>query len=239
MTQQITSLKTQKVLDLCSGIGGFTLGHLISGGFQTVAFCEINSYCQQLLHLQFPNIPIISDIHDITVKSLAGVGVGEIDGIIAGLPCPPFSLAGKQQASKDERNLFGEFFRILRQVRPQWAIVENVPGLITAEGGEFCYAVLWEFAQMGFDVQWGALSASQVGAVHKRERVWIIATHSQSRRRGTSWSQYSPCGTNAASVGGGDNAYTNCKRLERWQPHSVEQTALSQTHRCGSGGLLQ
>ncbi|MBN3926208.1 DNA cytosine methyltransferase [Nostoc sp. NMS4] len=95
MTQQITPLKTQKVLDLCSGIGGFTLGHMISGGFETVAFCEINEYCQQVLSLRFPHIPIIPDIHDITIESLYRVGVGEVDGIIAGLPCPPFSLAGK------------------------------------------------------------------------------------------------------------------------------------------------
>ena len=130
MIDQITPLETQKVLDLCSGIGGFTLGHLISGGFETVAFCEINSYCQQLLHLRFPNIPIIPDIHDITTESLYRVGTRKVDGIIAGLPCPPFSLAGKRQASKDERNLFGEFFRNMREVRPRWAIVENVPAAL-------------------------------------------------------------------------------------------------------------
>ncbi|BBD70703.1 cytosine-specific methyltransferase [Nostoc commune NIES-4072] len=212
MIQQIIRLETQKVLDLCSGIGGFTLGNLISGGFETVAFCEINSYCQQVLNLRFPQIPIIPDIHDITVKSLAGIGVREVDGIIAGLPCPPFSLAGKQKASLDERNLFGEFFRVLRCVRPDWAIVENVPGLLTAEGSEFFRAVLWQFAEMGFDVQWGVFSAASVGAVHKRERVWIIA-HSQSPRRGTSWSQYTQSGTNIASVGGGDDGDSQKHRL--------------------------
>ncbi|MCC5633959.1 DNA cytosine methyltransferase [Nostoc sphaeroides CHAB 2801] len=213
MIQQITPLKTQKVLDLCSGIGGFTLGHLISGGFETVAFCEINQYCQQVLNLRFPQIPIIGDIHDITTESLARIGVGNIDGIIAGLPCPPFSLAGKRQASKDERNLFGEFFRILRSLRPDWAIVENVPGLLTAESGQFFRAVLWQFAQMGFDVEWGVLSASQVGAIHKRERVWIIATNTQSPRRRTSWSHYEKAGANPASVGGGDDGDSQKHRL--------------------------
>ena len=214
MTEQITPLETQKVLDLCSGIGGFTLGHLISGGFKTVAFCEINEYCQQVLNLRFPQIPIISDIHDITTESLLRVGVREIDGIIAGLPCPPFSLAGKRLASQDERNLFCEFFRIICQIRPAWAIVENVPGLITAEDGEFFRAVLWQFTSLGFDVEWGVFSAYAVGAVHKRERVWIIA-HSQSSRRHTSWSQYSPCGTNTASVGGGDDTHTNQNRCQQ------------------------
>ncbi|MCC5619767.1 DNA cytosine methyltransferase [Nostoc sp. CHAB 5836] len=177
-------------------------------------------------------------LHDITVESLARVGVREVDGIIAGLPCPPFSLAGKQKASQDERNLFGEFKRIICEIRPNWAIVENVPGLITAESGEFFRAVLWEFAQMGFDVEWGIVSAASVGAVHKRERVWIIATNSQSDRRDTSWNQYEKAGTNPASVGGGDDAHSHSQRLERWQPQPVEQTALSQTQRCGKRSLL-
>lgn len=223
MIDPITPFKTQKVLDLCSGIGGFTLGHLISGGFETVAFCEINEYCQQVLSLRFPQIPIIPDIHDITTESLARVGVREVDGIIAGLPCPPFSLAGKRLASQDSRNLFGEFFRIICEVRPQWAIVENVPGLLTAEGGEFFRALLWQFAQMGFDVEWGVLSAYAVGAVHKRERVWIIATNSQSSRRGTSWSHYEKAGANAAFVGGGDAGNSSTNRFQRQHSREPKQ----------------
>ncbi|MCC5667204.1 DNA cytosine methyltransferase [Nostoc sp. CHAB 5784] len=233
MTDQITTLETQKVLDIYSGIGGFTLGHKISGGFQTVAFCEINSYCQQVLNLRFPHIPIIPDIHDITVESLAGVGVKEVDGIIAGLPCPPFSLAGKRLASKDERNLFGEFFRIICNIRPQWAIVENVPGLLVAESGEFFRAVLWQFAEMGFDVEWGIVSAASVGAVHLRERVWIIATNSQSPRRGTSWYKYTQTGANAASVGGGNH----CNFQRSSQSHnSVEYGAKAIAQRTFSRG---
>ncbi|BBD70172.1 hypothetical protein NIES4072_65380 [Nostoc commune NIES-4072] len=84
--------------------------------------------------------------------------------------------------------------------------MENVPGLLTAEGSEFFRAVLWEFASLGFDVEWGIVSAAEVGAVHKRERVWIIA-HSQSSRRRTSWNQRIQERTNAASVGGGDDDF--------------------------------
>ncbi|AUB44519.1 DNMT1, DNA (plasmid) [Nostoc flagelliforme CCNUN1] len=223
MTQQITPQDTQKVLDLCSGIGGFTLGHLISGGFETVAFCEINQYCQQVFSLRFPQIPIIPDIHDITVESLARIGVREVDGIIAGLPCPDFSLAGKQKASQDERNLFGEFKRVLRQVRPKWAIVENVPGLLTAEGSEFFRSLLWQFAEIGFDVEWGVFSAASVGAVHKRERVWIIA-HSHCPRRDTSWNQYSPSGANSAFIGSTNAGNSQKHRLT----NSVDYGAFSQ-----------
>lgn len=228
MTEKITPLKTQKVLDLCSGIGGFTLGHLISSGFETVGFCEINEYCQQVLSLRFPQIPIIPDIHDITTESLARIGVGEIDGIIAGLPCPPFSLAGKQLASFDERNLFGEFLRILCQVQPHWAIVENVPGLLTAEDSQFFRSILWQFTSLGFDVEWGIVSAASVGAVHLRERVWIIATYSQSPRRHTSWSQYTQSGTNAASVGGGDD-----DDFQRLSHYSVKFPAFAQGRAAG------
>jgi len=234
MTQQIIPQDTKKVLDLCSGIGGFTLGHLISGGFETVAFCEINQYCQQILNLRFPHIPIIQDIHDITVESLARIGVAKVDGIIAGLPCPPFSLAGKRLASLDSRNLFGELFRILCEIRPTWAIVENVPGLLTAEGGQFFCAVLWEFASLGFDVEWGIVSAVSVGAVHLRERVWIIATNSQSPRRGTSWSHYEKAGTNVASVSCRNADDSSTQRLQRQhskqlqQISSFEYTAIAQ-----------
>ncbi|MCC5669632.1 DNA cytosine methyltransferase [Nostoc sp. CHAB 5784] len=154
-------------------------------------------------------------------------------GIIAGLPCPPFSLAGKRLASQDERNLFGEFFRILRCVRPHWAIVENVPGLITAEGSGFFRTVLWEFAQMGFDVQWGVLSANQVGAVHKRERVWIIATDSQSSRWRTSRYKYPQAGTNIAFVGCGNHC--NFQRSSQ-NDNSVEYGARAIAQCTSSGG---
>jgi DNA (cytosine-5)-methyltransferase 1 len=196
-----------------------------------VAFCEINHYCQQVLNLRFPQIPIIPDIHDITTESLYRVGVTEVDGIIAGLPCPPFSLAGKQKASLDERNLFGEFFRIIRQVRPKWAIVENVPGLLTAEGGEFFRAVLWQFTSFGFDVEWGIVSAASVGAVHLRERVWII-TYSQSPRRDTSRCKYPQDWTNIASVGGANDGDSQKHRLTNSvypeRSRRVEYTAIAQ-----------
>ncbi|MEH1934422.1 MAG: DNA cytosine methyltransferase [Nostoc sp.] len=147
----------------------------------------------------------------------------EVDGIIAGLPCPPFGLAGKQKASFDSRKLFGEFKRILRCVGPQWAIVENVPGLITAEGRQFFGAILWQFTSLGFDVEWGVFSAASVGAVHKRERIWIIA-YSQSSGRDTSWYQRIQERTNLASVGCGDAGNSQKHRLT----NSVEYEAFSQ-----------
>jgi DNA (cytosine-5)-methyltransferase 1 len=162
------------LLDLCSGIGGLTLGYL-AHGYQPALFCEQNEYCQQILKARFGNVPIISNIENVTAIALSNLGIHNIDGIVAGLPCPAFSVAGKQKASKDERNLFPEFFRIVCEIQPRWFVIENVPGLLTAEGGRFFAGVLREIATFGFDAEWGIISAASLGAVHLRERVFIIA----------------------------------------------------------------
>jgi DNA (cytosine-5)-methyltransferase 1 len=116
----------------------------------------------------------------------------------------------------------------------RWRIfrLENVPGLITAESGQFLRTLLWQFAQMGFDVEWGIVSAASVGAVHLRERVWIIA-HSQSSRRGTSWSQYTQERTNAAFVSCGNHC--NFQRSSQ-SDNSVEYGARAIAQRTSCGG---
>lgn len=164
----------QQVLDLCSGIGGFSLASKIAGGFHTIAFCDRSKFCQDLLSKRFPGIPIFEDLKDVTAKSLRDRNIYKVDGITAGLPCPPFSCAGKQLAEDDDRNLFPEYFRILREVQPRWSIVENVPGLLSAKGGKFFREVLREITLFGYNAEWRIVSAADVGAVHKRERLWII-----------------------------------------------------------------
>ena len=172
------------VIDLCSGIGGLTLGYMPLG-WRPHIFCEKNAYCQQILQLRFGNIPILKDIADVTARAFQSLGVSNTDlGIVAGLPCPAFSLAGKRLASKDERDIFPEFFRIVREIRPRWCVIENVPGLLYAESGEFFISVLREFAALGYDAEWRIISAASVGAVHLRERVFIIAyTNSEGERK--------------------------------------------------------
>ncbi|WP_279605505.1 DNA cytosine methyltransferase, partial [Aetokthonos hydrillicola] len=171
-------------MELCAGVGGMTLGMQIAGGFETVAFSEINPFCQQILAERFRNVPIIPDIKDVSANTLRHLGISTIDGIVAGLPCPPFSLAGKRKASQDPRNLFDEFFRILEDVHPRWAVLENVPGLLSAEKGEFFRKIIRRFTEMGYVCLWGIYSAAAVGAVHLRKRIWIIA-YSESDRWGT------------------------------------------------------
>lgn len=163
-----------QILDLCTGIGGLTLGYL-AHGYQPAIFCEQNQYCQQVLKARFKDIPIIPNIKNVTAATLSNLGIRNINGIVAGLPCPAFSVAGKQQGSKDPRNLFPEFFRIVCEIQPRWFVLENVPGLLTAEDGRFFAGVLREIAALGFDAEWEIISAASVGAVHLRERIFIIA----------------------------------------------------------------
>lgn len=163
-------------LDLFSGIGGFALAAQMVGGIETKQFVEIDPYCQQVLAKNYPTVPIHDDITTYTAKS------GLYDLITAGFPCQPHSLAGKRKASQDSRDLWGELYRVICEARPRWVVLENVPGLITSESGSFFKRILWQLAEAGFDVEWGTVSCQALGGVHKRERLWIVATHSQSQR---------------------------------------------------------
>jgi|GEM_PF-1202308 len=183
-------MKTQQVLDICSGGGGFILGEAIAlelGGtikFETVAVCDNDPNCQDVLRLRFPDKPIIPGINDVTAQSLRLLGITQIDGICGGFPCQPHSVSGKKKGSQDERDLWPEFYRILRDIRPNWAIFENVPGLLTTDSGRFFRGILGDLAQLGFDAEWGVVPCAYmesgegfvgVGGTHLRERVWIVA----------------------------------------------------------------
>lgn len=164
-----------KVLDLFSGIGGFSLG-LDRAGFETVAFCEIEPYCQQILHRHWPDIPIHNDVRELGGKQFAGL----VDVVTAGFPCQDISWLGdvhnKQRGVDGERSgLYREAVRLVREIRPAWAIFENVPALV----GRGLQNILEDFATLGMDAEWHCIPASFAGAWHKRDRIWIIA-HDQS-----------------------------------------------------------
>ncbi|WP_334710774.1 DNA cytosine methyltransferase [Nostoc sp.] len=148
--------------------------------------------------------------------------------------CQPFSAAGQQFGSQDERNLWPEVARVIRDLRPSWVCLENVPNLLTIESGDYFRKILWEFSQMGFDVEWGVLSAASVGAVHRRERIWIIATTSntQSPRWESPWRNISQKRTDPTSINSCDDADTNSERLEGRECQSSRQGSLSQFERC-------
>lgn len=155
-------------LSLFSGIGGIDIA-AHEAGFETVAFVERDKFCQKVLAKNFPGIPIYDDVTTYKHK-------GESPDLIsAGFPCQPHSLAGKRQASGDDRDLWSEVVRILGEAKPRWFLGENVPGLLSSESGTFFGRVLDDLAQMGYRVGWGVWGACDVGAVHRRNRVFIVA----------------------------------------------------------------
>ena len=166
---------------LFSGIGGVDLAAEWAG-FETVGQCEFADYPTKVLEKHWPDVPRWRDVRDVTTESIRERGVGEITLLSGGFPCQPHSVAGKRLASADDRDLWGEFARVIREVGPRWVLAENVPGLLTSESGRFFGRVLGDLAEMGFDVGWGVFSARSVGALHERERVFIVA-HSDGERQ--------------------------------------------------------
>lgn len=162
---------TLKVLDLFSGIGGFSLGLERTGGFQTVAFCEIEPYCQAVLRKHWPEVPIYDDVRKLTVGRLAADGIAA-DVICGGFPCQDISFAGKGEGIDGERSgLWREFARLIGEIRPRFAIVENVAALVVRGLGD----VLGDLAALGYGCCWHCIPASAVGADHRRDRIWIVA----------------------------------------------------------------
>ena len=171
-----------KVLDLFSGIGGFALG-LENAGFETAAFCEIDPYAQKVLAKNWPEVPIYDDVRRITADRLVSDGIG-VDVITGGFPCQDISVAGSQKGIDAERSgLWSECARLLGELRPRYAIFENVTNLLNGERGDWFKRVLWDISSVGYDAEWHCISASAIGAHHHRDRVWILAHPSQRQRK--------------------------------------------------------
>jgi DNA (cytosine-5)-methyltransferase 1 len=162
------------VLDLFSGIGGFSLG-LERAGMRTVAFCEIDPYPRAVLAKHWPEVPCAGDI---TAREFVP---GEADVICGGFPCQDISTAGNGAGLAGERSgLWRELLRAIRVVRPRYAIVENVAALLSRGMG----TVLGDMAEIGYDAEWHCIPASAVGAPHRRDRIWIIADPGSQQHQG-------------------------------------------------------
>jgi DNA (cytosine-5)-methyltransferase 1 len=161
------------VLDLFSGIGGFSLG-LERAGMRTIAFCEVDPFCRRVLAKHWPRVPIFDD-----VRTFKGSDIGErVDLICGGFPCQDISLAGAGAGISGERSgLWKEFHRIIREIRPRFVIVENVSALL----GRGMGVVLGDLAEIGYDAEWHCIPASYVGLPHLRDRVWIVAYDREKR----------------------------------------------------------
>lgn len=162
-----------RVLDLFSGIGGFSLGLERTGGFETVAFCEIDPFCQKVLNKHWPEVPVYDDITKLTGTTLAADGITGINIITGGFPCQDISLQGLQAGIKDgtRSGLWSEIKRLADELRPSTIILENVSALL----GNGMGRVLGDLATIGYDAEWDCIPASFIGAPHERDRVWIVA----------------------------------------------------------------
>jgi len=175
------------VLDLFSGIGGFSLGLERTGGFETVAFCEIEPFPLKVLAKHWPEVPIYEDVTKLTGDILERDGIA-VDVITGGFPCQDISCAGKQAGIGEgtRSGLWSEIVRLIGDLSPRYVIVENVANLLigpSEQRGGWFGRILGDLAECGYDAEWENIPAAAVGAPHRRERVWIVAYPSQDRRR--------------------------------------------------------
>ena len=156
-----------KILDLFSGIGGFSLG-LERAGMQTIAFCEVDPVCRQVLQKHWPDVPIFEDVKTLLAKDIHET----VDVICGGFPCQDISVAGNGLGLAGERSgLWYEYRRLIEEIHPRYVIIENVAALRSRGLDE----VLRCLDALGYDAEWHCIPASSVGAPHQRDRIWIVA----------------------------------------------------------------
>lgn len=178
-------------------------------GWQTVAFCEKETYAQRVLKKHWPEVPLIKDIHELTEP----IGCDIITG---GFPCQPFSVAGKQKGKADDRHLWPQMARVVAQEKPSWVVGENVPGLIGLALDE----VLFELESQDYSCWTFVLPACAVNAPHRRDRVWIVA-HSRRKSEGSQtqpkWAPiHTPgCGSEVVAASNTTLAHSQGERLQR------------------------
>ena len=166
-----------KILDTFAGIGGFSYAaHELVGGFETTQFVEIDPFCQKVLKKHFPKVPCHDDITTFTAYP------GKYDVITGGFPCQDISVAGRREGITDQSRsgLFYELIRVIRLVRPKFVVMENVAAILN-NGLDI---VLGELSEAGYDAEWSIISASSLGAAHRRSRWWCVATVTNSNSEG-------------------------------------------------------
>lgn len=160
-----------RVLDLFSGIGGFSLG-LERAGMTTVAFCEIDPFCREVLRKHWPNAPIFDD-----VRTLTNEQTGSVDLVCGGFPCQPFSIAGHRKGHEDTRNMVQPMLEIVRASEPAWFVGENVEGFVDLGLDALCTAL----GSLGYATRVISLPACAVGLPSMERHLWIVATTSSER----------------------------------------------------------
>ena len=199
-----------RVLDLFSGIGGFSLGLERSGGFETVAFCEIDPFCRRVLAKHWPNVRQYEDVRELTAETLARDGIA-VDVICGGFPCQDVSTAGQMAGVREgaRSGLWSEFARIIEEVKPRFAIIENVAALRARDVGY----VLCDILSIGYHAQWDCIPAAYVGAGHPRDRIWIVAYPASER-----WQEIHVDVKAPEALAAGQSARSGPKVGRQWEP---------------------
>jgi len=179
-------MRKLRVLDLFSGIGGFSLGLERTGGFETAAFCEYEDFPRQVLAKHWPDVPCFPDVRELKGEDING----PVDVICGGYPCQPFSQAGQRRGKEDDRHLWPEFSRLVDELRPTWVIGENVAGHISMGLDD----VLSDLEGQGYACRTFVIPACAVGAPHRRDRVWTVANAKFAERRAVDTSGFTDKG---------------------------------------------
>jgi DNA (cytosine-5)-methyltransferase 1 len=205
-----------KLLDLFSGIGGFSLGMEATKRIKTIGFVEKDKFCQKVLNKNFKNIPIEEDIRNVKGQRYTA------DIVSGGFPCQPFSVAGKRRGQDDDRYLWDETIRVVAETKPKWFVGENVEGIININNGLVLRQVQTDLEKEGFQVQCLVIPASGIGAWHQRKRVWIIGCNVPNSNLSRSFKEYSSSfnrqdkrygSINESSIGSNKNVPNSNSRL--------------------------
>ena len=217
-----------KGFSLCSGIGGLDIA-MQQKGVQTIGYSEIEPYAQAILHARMrdgwlDSAPIWPDI-----KTLEKSHIGNVDIIYGGIPCQPHSIAGKRKREEDARDLWPDTYRILRDVRPRFFLLENVSGFSTRSGGSpaFAWRILDDLTRIGYEFRWTHVRAEEVGTPHRRKRFFLLAHTTGSRQLESTnnnreaTKKRSPRGITEEKIGNPSEGRTelgdtNSQRLEGW-----------------------
>lgn len=209
------------VLELFAGIGGLSLG-LEKAGFRASGFVEIDPFCRHILTAHWPEVPQ----HDNVLTAAEWWRSRPrpvVDLIAGGFPCQPVSVAGRRRAERDERWLWPAMAGVIRDLRPRYALMENVTGLLAAGMGH----VLGTLAALGYDAEWDCVPASALGAHHQRDRVFILAYAQGQRgelRTAPPWRPGRPAsGGHPASPRGDWPAEPGVGRMAHGIPHRVDR----------------
>ena len=204
-------MKKIKFISLFAGIGGLDLG-LERAGMKCVAQVEIDDFCQKVLTKHWPDVPKYKDVRNVGKHNLPAA-----DLICGGFPCQPHSYAGKRKGKEDDRNLWPEYLRIVKELRPRFVVGENVPGLITSMLDE----ILFDLESIGYTCQTFVIPALAFDAPHRRNRVFVIANSEGDKRNISAIARRSK----KVHVDGNgftqSLAYSNGKRLEQFKPATI------------------